>query len=133
VGQFLFSKAILHGLLGTAELTAVSMALAIALGFVLAALGASPNPVLASFVRLYVWIFRGVPLIVQILAWYNLALVFPLLAIGLPFSSWHLQGSTNKLVTPFLASRSACTRPPTWPRSSGPGSSRCRKARRRRR
>ena len=103
VGHFLFSGAIARGLLGTLELTAVSMALAIALGFVLAALGASANPVLVSFVRFYVWVFRGVPLIVQILAWYNLALVFPVLAVGLPFSTWHLQGPTNTLITPFLA------------------------------
>jgi polar amino acid transport system permease protein len=103
VGHFLFSGAILHGLLGTLELTVVSMVLAIALGFVLAALGASANPVLVSFVRFYVWVFRGVPLIVQILAWYNLALVFPVLAVGVPFSTWHLQGPTNTLITPFLA------------------------------
>jgi len=104
VGRFMFSPAILHGLLGTLELTGVSMVLAIVLGFILAALGASPNPVLSWFVRGYVWVFRGVPLIVQILAWYNLALVFPVLAIGVPFSSWHVQGSTNAVITPFLAS-----------------------------
>jgi polar amino acid transport system permease protein len=103
VGHYLFSPDILHGLLGTLELTGVSMALAIVLGFILAALGASTNPVLVWFVRGYVWIFRGVPLIVQLLAWYNLALVFPVLAIGLPFTSWHLQSATNTVVTPFMA------------------------------
>jgi polar amino acid transport system permease protein len=103
VGHYLFSLDILHALLGTLELTGVSMALAIVLGFVLAALGASGNPVLVWFVRGYVWIFRGVPLIVQLLAWYNLALVFPVLAIGVPFTSWHLQSTTNTVVTPFMA------------------------------
>jgi polar amino acid transport system permease protein len=103
VGRYLFSVDILHGLLGTLELTGVSMALAIVLGFVLAALGASANPVLVWFVRGYVWIFRSVPLIVQLLAWYNLALVFPVLAIGVPFTTWHVQGATNTVVTPFMA------------------------------
>jgi polar amino acid transport system permease protein len=103
VGHYLFSLDILHGLLGTLELTAVSMALAIVLGFVLAALGASGNPVLVWFVRGYVWIFRSVPLIVQLLAWYNLALVFPVVAIGVPLTSWHLQSATNTVVTPFMA------------------------------
>jgi polar amino acid transport system permease protein len=103
VRHYQFSADILHGLLGTLELTAVSMAVAIVLGFILAALGASANPVLVWFVRTYVWFFRGVPLIVQILAWYNMALVFPVLAIGLPFTTWHVQGSTDSLVTPFLA------------------------------
>jgi polar amino acid transport system permease protein len=104
VRHYLFSSAVLRGLLGTLQLTAVSMAVAIVVGFLLAALGASANPVLTWFVRTYVWFFRGVPLIVQILAWYNMALVFPVLAIGLPFTTWHLQGATNTVITPFLAS-----------------------------
>jgi polar amino acid transport system permease protein len=103
VGQYLFFPAILRGLAGTLELTGTSMAVAVVLGFILAAVGASANPVLAWFVRGYVWIFRSVPLIVQILAWYNLALVFPVLAVGVPFSNWHVQGATNKVITPFLA------------------------------
>ena len=103
VGHYLFSPDILHGLLGTLELTGVSMALAIVLGFILAALGASANPVLIWFVRGYVWIFRSVPLIAQLLVWYNLALVFPVLAVGVPFTSWHVQSATITVVTPFMA------------------------------
>ena len=40
----------------------------------------------------------------QILFWYNLALVFPKLSLGVPFTSWHVDGTTNSIVTPFLAS-----------------------------
>jgi polar amino acid transport system permease protein len=103
VGQFFFASAILKGLLVTLELTVGGQLLATVLGFVLAAMRHSQNPVFSRLSRLYINVFRGVPLIVQILAWYNLALAFPYLAIGLPFTPWHIQGSTNKIISPFLA------------------------------
>jgi polar amino acid transport system permease protein len=103
-GHYLFSGAILRGLLVTLELTAVGQAVAIVVGVLLAACGEAHNPVLAALARAYIWFFRSVPLIVQILAWYNLAIVFPTLALGIPGTSWHVQGSTNTIVTPFLAS-----------------------------
>ena len=103
VGQFFFSSAILKGLVVTLELTVGGQLLATMLGFVLAAMRHSQNPVLSRLSWLYINVFRGVPLIVQILAWYNLALAFPYLAIGLPFTPWHVQGSTNKIISPFLA------------------------------
>jgi polar amino acid transport system permease protein len=63
----------------------------------------SQNPVFSRLSWLYINVFRGGPLIVQILAWYNLALAFPNLAIGVPFTSWHLNGNTNQIISPFLA------------------------------
>jgi polar amino acid transport system permease protein len=103
VGQFFFASAILKGLVVTLELTVGGQLLATVLGFVLAAMRQSQNPVLSRLSWLYINVFRGVPLIVQILAWYNLALAFPVLAIGLPFTPLHVQGSTNEIISPFLA------------------------------
>jgi polar amino acid transport system permease protein len=103
VGQFFFASAILKGLVVTLELTICGQFLAIVLGFVLAGMRHSQNPVFSRLSWLYINVFRGVPLIVQILAWYNLALAFPVLGIGIPFSPWHIQGSTNKIISPFLA------------------------------
>jgi polar amino acid transport system permease protein len=104
VGHFLFSHAILSGLVVTLEFTIAGQVLAIILGFVLAAMRQSENLVLSRLSWLYLNVFRSVPLLVQILIWYNLALAFPHLAIGVPFLSWHVQGNTNHLITPFLAS-----------------------------
>jgi len=101
--QFFASRIMLDGLIVTLELTFVGQLVATVVGVVLAACGESRNPVLTAFARGYVWFFRSVPLIVQILTWYNLAIVFPVLAIGVPFTSLHLQGSTNAIITPFLA------------------------------
>jgi polar amino acid transport system permease protein len=103
VGHFLFAHAILSGLVVTLELTVFGQALAIVLGLVLAAMRQSRNRVLSWLSWVYIQVFRGVPLIVQILVWYNLALAFPHLAIGVPFASWHIQGNTNKIITPLLA------------------------------
>lgn len=103
VGQFFFASAILKGLLVTLELTVGGQLLATVLGFVLAAMRQSQNPVLSRLSWLYINLFRGVPLIVQILAWYNLALAFPYLAVGVPFTPLHIQGSTNAIISPFLA------------------------------
>ena len=103
VGQFFFSSASSKDLWSRSSSPWAAQLLATVLGFVLAAMRHSQNPVLSRLSWLYINVFRGVPLIVQILAWYNLALAFPYLAIGFPFTPWHVQGSTNKIISPFLA------------------------------
>ncbi len=103
VRHFLFASVILQGLVVTIELTVVAQLIAVALGFVLAAMQQSSNPVLSRLAWLYVFGFRAVPLLVQVLFWYNLALVFPKLSFGLPFTPWHIGGSTNTLITSFMA------------------------------
>ena len=61
----------------TIELTVASMIIGIALGIVLAVMRLSPNPIVSSASWLYIWFFRGTPLLVQILFWYNVAALFP--------------------------------------------------------
>jgi polar amino acid transport system permease protein len=104
VNQYLFSSIVLHGLWVTTELTLITQAGAILLGTVLAVMVMSRNPVLIAVAHLYNWFFRGVPALVQLILWYNLALLFPELRISLPFTSLtlgHLR--TNSVMTPFLA------------------------------
>src|SRR5439155_18829078 len=69
VGHYFFSSRVLDGLLVTLELTAISMAIGIALGVLLAVMRLSPNPILATFSWVYVWFFRGTPVLVQLLFW----------------------------------------------------------------
>ncbi len=58
----------------------------------------SKNPVTSSVSWLYIWFFRGTPVLVQLLIWYNLAIVFP--TLHLPgIGTWQ----TNDVMTPFLA------------------------------
>jgi polar amino acid transport system permease protein len=82
VGRFLTAKVILEGITNTMVMAVLAMALGIVLGVVAAIMRLSPNPVLKSVASGYTWLFRGTPLILQLLLWFNLALVFP--TIGIP-------------------------------------------------
>jgi polar amino acid transport system permease protein len=51
----------------------------------------------------YVWLFRGTPLLVQLLFWYNLASFLPKLTLGIPFGPQWLEFDTNTVVTSLVA------------------------------
>jgi polar amino acid transport system permease protein len=103
VGQYLFDSRILHGMLVTIELTLASMAIGIFLGMVLAVMRLSPNPIVSGASWLYIWFFRGTPLLVQILFWYNIAALFPTISLGVPFGPAIIHGHANSLITAFVA------------------------------
>jgi polar amino acid transport system permease protein len=103
VGQYLFSAPIMKGLLLTVELTAVAMVIGVALGLLLAVMRLSDNPVLRSVSYGYVWVFRGIPLLVQLLFWYFLAAVLPYVGIGVPFGPVWDDWSVNSLISKFTA------------------------------
>lgn len=103
VGEYLFNHEILGGVVLTIELTVISMAVGIVLGVVLAVMRSSENPVLASVSWFYVWLFRGTPVLVQILFWYFIAAVYPHLGIGIPFGPTLFNPDVNKLVPAFTA------------------------------
>jgi polar amino acid transport system permease protein len=51
----------------------------------------------------YAWLFRGTPLLIQLLFWYNLAYLLPNIEIGIPFGPTLYSWDTNELITPFIA------------------------------
>src|SRR5215213_5814585 len=79
VGDYLFSEQITHGALVTLELTAVSMVIGIVLGVVLALMRLSKNPLVSSASWFYIWVFRGTPVLVQIIFWSFIAALYPVL------------------------------------------------------
>jgi polar amino acid transport system permease protein len=104
VGSYLFSEIILSGLLRTLELTAMAMLLGLVLGIIVALMRLSTNPVLNWVSWGYIWFFRGIPPIVQLLFWYNLASLVEKLTLGVPF--FHvtfLSASTNSAISPYTA------------------------------
>jgi polar amino acid transport system permease protein len=103
VGQYLFDSRILHGVLVTIELTVISMMVGILLGVLLATMRRSPNPLVSGASWLYIWFFRGTPLLVQLLFWYNVAALFPVISLGVPFGPAIIHGSANQYVTTFVA------------------------------
>ena len=104
VGQYLFDHRITSGVLKTVELTVVAMALGILLGVLMAVMRLSPNPIVSGFSWLYIWFFRGTPLLVQLLFWEFGGALFPHIALGVPFGGPALiHPSYNALITPFVA------------------------------
>ncbi|TMD84273.1 MAG: amino acid ABC transporter permease [Chloroflexi bacterium] len=103
VGHYLFNTLIFKGILVTLELTVLAMAIGIVLGVILAVMRLSPNPVMSWVSWLYIWFFRGTPVLVQIFFWFNLNLVLKSIDIGIPFTSFWLHANTNSLIPPFMA------------------------------
>lgn len=98
VGRFLTAPVILQGLVNTVVMAILAMAIGLVLGVVFAVMRLSANPVLSATALGYIWFFRAIPVLLQLLIWYNLALVFP--TIGFPglFSY-----RTIDVMTPFVA------------------------------
>jgi len=104
VGQYFFSSKLLSGLLLTIELTVLAMAIGIALGGITAVMRLSPIRILSAVALAYTWFFRGTPLLVQIIFWYNIAALFQKITIAVPFGGPTLwSANTNSVVTGFVA------------------------------
>jgi polar amino acid transport system permease protein len=103
IGQYFLSRRVLDGLEITILLTVVCMAIGIVLGVILAVMRLSPNPLLSGSSWVYIWFFRGTPVLVQLLFWYNLAFLFPKVSLGVPFGPSFVHGNANDFVTPLLA------------------------------
>jgi polar amino acid transport system permease protein len=89
VWHYLFDPAIVTGVRRTVLLTLVAMAIGVAGGTVLAVMRLSPNPILSAVSWMYIWFFRGTPLLVQLFFWFNLPAVLRSLSVGVPFGpSW---------------------------------------------
>jgi polar amino acid transport system permease protein len=81
VGDKLFDDTVLAGAGRTLLISVLAMVLGVVLGVVLAVMRLSDNPVTSHVAWLYIWFFRGTPVYVQLLLWFNLALIFPVLNI----------------------------------------------------
>ncbi len=104
VPDLLTQPIILEGLVNTIVLAVVAQGGAIVIGIVVALMRISTNPVLRWASWGYIWVFRGLPVLLQILLWYNIALVFPRFSIPMPFTSAYLLDQpANALMTGFLA------------------------------
>jgi polar amino acid transport system permease protein len=104
IGEYLFSEPILSGLKWTLLLTVIAMVMGVVLGVVLAVMWLSPNPIASSVSWFYIWIFRGTPVLVQILFWGFLGAIYPHLSIGVPFGGPELiGGDTSVLITSLMA------------------------------
>jgi polar amino acid transport system permease protein len=103
VRHYFLSAPVLHGLRITLELTVIAMAVGIALGVVLAVMRLSPNPLVSAASWFYIWLFRGTPVLVQLLFWQFISALYPRISLGIPFGPELVHGDANRLITPFTA------------------------------
>lgn len=98
VWQYLFSSQILAGLWKTIWITVISMVIGILLGIVLAVMRLSANPIVKSVAWVYIWFFRGTPVLVQIFFWTFLGVLYKYVSLGIPFGPEWLYFNTNDLI-----------------------------------
>jgi polar amino acid transport system permease protein len=104
VGKHLFASDVLHGVKITILLTLSSMAIAVVLGMTLALMRESANKALKFTSSFFIWAFRGTPVLVQLVFWFNLAILFPTINIGIPFGGpIFFSTNANEFITPLIA------------------------------
>ncbi|QTE00826.1 amino acid ABC transporter permease [Streptomyces cyanogenus] len=97
IPDYFFDDRVVEGMSKTLLLTILSMAIGIVGGIVLAVMRLSKNPVTSSISWFYIWFFRGTPVLVQLVVWFNLGLVFEYINLGpLYKDEW------SDFMTPFL-------------------------------
>ncbi|MFJ3232729.1 amino acid ABC transporter permease [Streptomyces sp. NPDC086787] len=82
IPDYVFDPGIVSGAWTTLYISVLAMVLGVGLGVVLAVMRLSANPVTSTVAWFYVWFFRGTPVLVQLLLWYNISIVFPVLNLG---------------------------------------------------
>ena len=104
VGRFQFNDLILEGLFLTLEISLLSQAIGTVLGVILAVMRLSKNPVTSTTAWIYVWLFRGTPVLVQLLFWFAaVPLAFTTFSIGVPFTSiTFYEEPMSQFMTPFV-------------------------------
>jgi polar amino acid transport system permease protein len=97
VAKYLTHESILRGLVLTIVLTVVSMVFGTLLGLILAIMRSSSIKPVAATAGVYITLFRGTPVLVQLIFWFNIAALYPNLSIG------GVDIDINALITPILA------------------------------
>ncbi|KFF97877.1 amino acid ABC transporter permease [Streptomyces scabiei] len=103
VAKYVTADTVLSGLVTTLWLTAVAFTGGFVLGTGLAVMRLSRNPVLVTLSFGYTWLFRSVPMLVQLLFWYNISLLYPKLSLGIPFGPGFTEFSTERMISSLTA------------------------------
>ncbi|GAB4582438.1 amino acid ABC transporter permease [Nocardia sp. IFM 10818] len=101
--DYVTASSVLAALKVTLELTLWGTLLGFFLGIWLAIGRLSKNPVLQVISWTYVWAFRSIPLIVQLLFWFNLAYLYKQVSLGIPFGPEFVRFDTNNVISGFTA------------------------------
>jgi polar amino acid transport system permease protein len=103
VARYFTHETILRGLMLTIFLTIASMVIGTLLGLVLAIMRSSSIKPIAATAGVYITLFRGTPVLVQLIFWFNIAALYPNLTIGIPFTDISTAVDINALMAPITA------------------------------
>jgi len=73
------------------------------IGLALAIARLSANGLARSLSGTYIWVFRGTPLLVQWIFWYNMSTLFPHIGFAFPWEKEAHLWNTNDLISPLTA------------------------------
>ncbi|MFJ5787204.1 amino acid ABC transporter permease [Streptomyces hydrogenans] len=96
--DYFLSETIVQAVWVTLQLTAYATVLGFLLGTVLAFMRLSRSPVLRTVAWSYIWIFRSIPMIVQLVFWFNLSALYERLGVGIPFGPVFWSVDSNSLI-----------------------------------
>ncbi len=102
-GQYFTAKSVLSAMRVTLELTFWGTLFGFLLGVWIAVARLSKIPVLQVIAWAYVWAFRSIPLIVQLLFWFNIAYLYKRISIGIPFGPAFFAFDVNGVISGFTA------------------------------
>ena len=100
--EYLFNERVLLGVFNTIQLTVYSMVIGIVLGVVLTIMRLSGNPVMSAVAWVFLWVFRGTPVYVQLAFWGLLPVIYQNIQLGVPFGPTLVQFDLQSFSFPFL-------------------------------
>jgi polar amino acid transport system permease protein len=103
VARYLFDPSVLAGLGTTVFLAVAAMAVGSVVAIVVATAQLSDFGPARWAATLWVGLFRGIPPLVQLIFWFNLAYLLPRISIGIPFGPTLVSWNANDVITPLTA------------------------------
>ena len=103
VARYLTVGSVMKGLWLTVWMTLVVMAIATVLGLLIAVMRASKVLPVRILAICYINLFRGTPVLVQLILWFNIAALYPNIRLGIPFTGIGPRLDVNSLISATTA------------------------------
>ncbi|SED05756.1 amino acid ABC transporter permease [Streptomyces melanosporofaciens] len=103
VAKYFFEIRVLKGIGVSIGMTAVTMAISLVTGTLVALMRMGDSRLMSTVAAAFIWVFRSIPMLVQLLFWYNLAALFPTLSLGIPWGPRFLTFDSNDVIGPLTA------------------------------
>ncbi|MCH9732459.1 MAG: amino acid ABC transporter permease, partial [Actinomycetia bacterium] len=100
--EYLFNERVLLGVFNTLQLTVYAMLIGVVLGVALTVMRLSSNPVMSAVSWVFLWIFRGTPVYVQLAFWGLVPTIYRNLQLGVPFGPSLLEIDLQAFSYPFV-------------------------------